>query len=162
MTPESKPQDKAPEAAPDVAPAGIADRDANAALEHTNGGTTTRDDANDVGVPMLQGSPKEPVGPEDAFGPGAKRGDYSDRVGSGPHVELERIPDDERGDAVQYVDRETGAPAKQGAEGAIASPLERPHTRVVDQSARASIVGDEPGKGGVTTEAALPREQAVR
>lgn len=42
--------------------------------------TITRD-AGDLGVPMLPGSPDEPVGPEDALGPGPKRGDYSDRIG---------------------------------------------------------------------------------
>jgi len=44
-------------------------------------GVTTRDDANDLGVPMLAGSPSEPTGPEDALGEGPKRGDYSDRIG---------------------------------------------------------------------------------
>jgi hypothetical protein len=44
-------------------------------------GVTTRDDANDLGVPMLAGSSDEPTGPEDALGEGPKRGDYSDRVG---------------------------------------------------------------------------------
>jgi len=44
-------------------------------------GVTTRDDANDLGVPMLAGSSSEPVGPEDALGSGPKRGDYSDRIG---------------------------------------------------------------------------------
>lgn len=42
-------------------------------------GVTTRDDAKDLGVPMLAGDPSEPVGPEDALGGGAKRGDYSGR-----------------------------------------------------------------------------------
>jgi hypothetical protein len=53
----------------------------NEALEHTMGGSTTRDDANDLGVPMLQGSPDEPQGPEDALGEGPTRGDYSGRIG---------------------------------------------------------------------------------
>jgi hypothetical protein len=44
-------------------------------------GVTTRDDANDLGVPMLAGSSDEPTGPEDALGEGPKRGDYSDRIG---------------------------------------------------------------------------------
>lgn len=35
----------------------------------------------DLGVPMLPGSPDEPVGPEDALGEGPKRGDYSGRLG---------------------------------------------------------------------------------
>ena len=42
-------------------------------------GVTTRDDAKDLGVPMLAGDPSEPVGPEDALGGGDKRGDYSGR-----------------------------------------------------------------------------------
>jgi len=42
--------------------------------------TIDRDPA-DLGVPMLPGSPGEPVGPEDALGEGPKRGDYSDRLG---------------------------------------------------------------------------------
>ncbi len=47
-------------------------------LEHSEGGVTTRDDALDSGVPMLQGDPSEPAGPEDALGSGLKRGDYSE------------------------------------------------------------------------------------
>lgn len=31
---------------------------------------------------MLQGDPSEPVGPEDAFGSGEKRGDYSEVIGN--------------------------------------------------------------------------------
>ena len=50
-------------------------------LEHTEGGTTTRDDALDSGAPMLPGDASEPSGPEDALGSGPKRGDYSDLVG---------------------------------------------------------------------------------
>jgi predicted RNA binding protein YcfA (HicA-like mRNA interferase family) len=46
-------------------------------FEHSQGGITTRDDANDLGVDMLPGHPDEPAGPEDALGPGPKRGDYS-------------------------------------------------------------------------------------
>jgi hypothetical protein len=47
----------------------------------TDDGRTTRDDPLDLGVPMLAGSPDEPVGPEDALGEGLKRGDYRDRLG---------------------------------------------------------------------------------
>lgn len=92
-------------------------------LEHTEGGVTTRDDALDAGVPMLPGQPDEPIGPEDAFGRGPKRGDYSDRIDSGPHLVTERIPD-----------------AKPG----------EPHTRLVNVSERAGERGDKPGKGGVS------------
>jgi len=42
-------------------------------------GVTTRDDAKDLGVPMLESSVQEPTGPEDALGSGPKRGDYSAR-----------------------------------------------------------------------------------
>ena len=40
-----------------------------------------KDDASDLGVPMLPGSSSEPVGPEDALGVGKKRGDYTGRIG---------------------------------------------------------------------------------
>lgn len=52
---------------------------------HSEGGVTTRDDALDSGVPMMQGDPSEPVGPEDALGSGKKRGDYSNVVGNKEH-----------------------------------------------------------------------------
>lgn len=66
----------------------IATPDENAALEHSRGGATTRQDGTDAGVPMLQGSPMERQGPEDALGPGPKRGDYSTRLGDqyNPHI----------------------------------------------------------------------------
>lgn len=98
----------------------------NAKLEHSEGGVTTRDDATDLGVPMLPGDPSEPVGPEDALGPGPKRGDYSDRLGGSyePH-QIVPVPD-----------------AKPG----------EPTARAVAQRPRASDQGDEKGeKGGVTT-----------
>ena len=50
-------------------------------LTHSEGGTTTRDDALDSGVPMLAGDASEPSGPEDALGSGKKRGDYSEVIG---------------------------------------------------------------------------------
>lgn len=95
-----KTSDSSPAAAP--GDPGVASEKANAKLVHTDDlrdqstvGTpaaagneveegrsvTTRDDANDLGVPMLPGSPDEPVGPEDALGTGPKRGDYSNRIG---------------------------------------------------------------------------------
>jgi len=61
------------EAAPTGAPAAAPVEDGHS--------VTTRDDKLDLGVPMLQGSPEEPVGPEDALGLGPKRGDYTDRLG---------------------------------------------------------------------------------
>jgi len=104
----------------------VATEKQNAKLEHTQGGITTRDDATDLGVPMLAGDGSEPVGPEDVLGPGPKRGDYSGRLGTAttPH-EVVRIPD-----------------AKPG----------EPVARVVDQAPRASDTGEVKGKkGGVET-----------
>ena len=99
----------------------------NDALEHTMGGATTRDTM-DAGVPMLPGDAREPVGPEDAFGPGPKRGDYSDRVDTGPHMVTEVIPDSER--------------VKDG-----------PIYRLVPADKTIGQIGDAPGKGGVSTAA---------
>lgn len=89
----------------------VASAKENAKLEHAEGGMTTRQDAADLGVPMLPGDPSEPVGPEDALGPGPKRGDYSERVGPvdyHPHqavvedgaykMEAQRPRAEERGD----------------------------------------------------------------
>lgn len=80
----------------------VASESQNKKLEHSEGGTTTRDDATDLGVPMLQGDPSEPVGPEDALGDGPKRGDYSERLGEGyqPHrgAEPQRPKVEDRGD----------------------------------------------------------------
>lgn len=88
-------------------------------------GTVVKDDLLDAGVPMLPGDPSEPVGPEDAIGVGPKRGDYTDRIDSGPHLVSERIPN-----------------AKPG----------EPHTRLVPAAERAEDIGDVKGKkGGVDT-----------
>lgn len=96
----------------------------NDKLEHTEGGITTRDDATDLGVPMLPGDGSEPVGPEDALGPGPKRGDYSQRLGDAyyrPH----QVTRNDDGEVV-----------------------------VVDQAPLASEQGEEKGlKGGVDTSA---------
>jgi hypothetical protein len=66
----------------------IATPEENASLEHSKGGATTRQDGTDAGVPMLAGNPAERQGPEDALGPGPKRGDYSTRLGNqyNPHI----------------------------------------------------------------------------
>lgn len=91
-------------------------------LKHTRGGTTTRDDETDVGVPMLAGDPAEPIGPEDAFGPGKKRGDYTQEPRS---VQIVPNPD-----------------AKPG----------EPTVKAVDQTARAAERGEVAKvKGGVGT-----------
>lgn len=111
----------------DDTPESVASYADNAALEHSEGGVTTRMDATDVGVPMLAGSADEPQGPEDALGPGPKRGDYTNRIGPSGYnpTQTERIPD-----------------AKPG----------EPHTRVVSQRPNAEDIGDESGKkGGVET-----------
>ena len=98
---------------------------ANAKLEHSQGGTTTRDDATDMGVPMLPGSPDEPQGPEDALGPGPKRGDYSKRLGDSnyqPH-EVVRDPDAEAGGptavAVPQAPRASDQGEVAGAKGGV-------------------------------------------
>lgn len=82
---------------------GIASKAQNDKLKHSEGGATTRNDALDLGVPMLQGDPSEPQGPEDALGDGPKRGDYRDRIGGAnyqPHhgAEPQRPKADDIGD----------------------------------------------------------------
>jgi hypothetical protein len=94
---------------------------------------TTRDDATDMGVPMLLGDPSEPQGPEDALGPGPKRGDYRGRVGPADYQPHQVI---------------------RNADGKI---------EVVAQRERVDDIDDAPGlKGGVDTvnprNVALPRE----
>lgn len=99
----------------------------NAKLKHSEGGETTRADALDAGVPMLPGDPSEPVGPEDALGPGPKRGDYSGRVGPADYQPHHSVPVD---------NPEPGEPT----------------ARLVAQRPLAETRGDEKGrKGGVET-----------
>lgn len=94
---------------------------------HSQGGVSTRDDATDLGVPMLPGSPDEPVGPEDALGPGPKRGDYSERIGPPGYNPHEVVPVPDAGPGT-------------------------PQARVVSQRERTAEVADERGKkGGVET-----------
>lgn len=119
-------------------PDSVASPESNRGLEHTAGGVTTRDDATDAGVPMMQGDPAEPIGPEDAMGPGPKRGNYEGRLNSGPHLVTERVPENERGNVELKDD-----------DGNVIGIEPGPHTRLVDAGARASDQGDEPGKGGV-------------
>jgi hypothetical protein len=102
-------------------------KDPSRKAEHTHGGTTTRDDATDVGVPMLPGSPNEPQGPEDALGEGPKRGDYRERIGPSDYNPTETVP---------VADAEPGEPT----------------TKLVNQRPRAEQIGDAKGKkGGVDT-----------
>lgn len=99
-------------------------------LSHSAGGITTRDDANDLGVPMLPGDPSEPTGPEDALGEGPTRGDYRRRLGyydSGvPH------------EALPVKDAKPGEPAVE----------------LVPQGPRADEIGEVPGKKGGVDSAA--------
>lgn len=113
----------------DLQAAGVATPRENENLKHSRGGVTTRDDALDLGVPMLQGDPNEPIGPEDALG-GMTRGDYTQRVGPETYQPFttELVPDDER--------KENG-----------------PTVRLVPQRPMASKQGDTRGKkGGVDRE----------
>lgn len=137
---------------PDTAPA---DAGSGAELEHTAGGATTRDPM-DAGVPMVQGQPDEPVGPEDAFGPGPKRGDYSDRIHRGPSMRTEVIPDRERMAEAQRI-----ADASDGTLSAGQALAEVPATRLVPVDERVAEVGDAPGKGGVSTDAANAERAAL-
>lgn len=114
----------------DASPDNVASPQENAALTHSDEteGTTTRSDATDAGVPMLPGSPDEPVGPEDALGDGLKRGNYTGRIGPSGYepMQTQRIPD-----------------AKDG----------EPHTRLVAQRPKAEDIGDVKGrKGGVDSD----------
>lgn len=70
----------------------VASRKQNENLEHSVEGSTTRDNALDLGVPMLPGDPSEPVGPEDALGEGPKRGDYSKVQDTSEHYETVANP----------------------------------------------------------------------
>ena len=122
--------DKATDAANEAAleDAGVAADSDNRKLKHSQGGVTTRDDATDLGVPMLPGDPSEPQGPEDALGIGPKRGDYTGRIG----------PSDYQPTQVRAV-----ANAKPG----------EPTARVEAQRPRAEQIGDKKGlKGGVDTD----------
>ncbi len=103
----------------------VADEAQNRKLEHTAGGVTTRDDALDMGVPMLPGKADESVGPEDALGVGPTRGDYRGRLGPESYHPHEVVP---------VRDAEPGEPV----------------VRVEQQRPRADEIGDGKGKGGVT------------
>ncbi len=114
---------------PEQEKAGVATDAQNAKLKHSEGGVTTRADALDAGAPMLAGDPAEPVGPEDAFGAGPKRGDYRERLanvgGALPHTAV-RVENPKPGE---------------------------PHTILVPQVPRAEDIGDAKGlKGGVDTD----------
>ena len=124
----------------------------NDALEHTRGGATTRDGM-DAGVPMTPGQANEPVGPEDALGPGPKRGDYRDRLVTGPPMVTRVIPEDER-------QRRAEALATDGLTAADAL-AEVPMSELVRADEEVGDVGDAPGKGGVSTAEALEENAAL-
>jgi hypothetical protein len=159
-TPEPTRPPEPAEVAEAKAEEGVATQAENDRLEHTRGGTTTRDDALDAGVPMEAGAAHEPVGPEDALGRGPKRGDYSERVVGSPH---ESRPIDGGGAQVtQWVDRETGAAAEAGAKGAIEVPADNtPRAELEPQAPRASDVGEVEGRKGGVDSLEAPREAAA-
>jgi hypothetical protein len=73
----------------EIVPAGVDLSESASDLTHTFGGTHSRHDSHDSGAAMVQGDPSEPQGPEDAFGPGQKRGDYRELVDQRvPHYEV--------------------------------------------------------------------------
>ena len=85
-------------------------------------GDTVTKNVYDDGVPMIEGSPDEPVGPEDAAGHGVKRGDYSDRGDGSQHYQIERDAD---GDLVkvnqnELMDNEPAVPP-EGTKGGVNS-----------------------------------------
>lgn len=98
----------------------------NAKLEHTDGGVTTRDDLHDAGVPMAPADEpeKERVGPEDALGAEPTRGDYSDRIDSGPHMRAVPLSADER----KAADERTKEQKDAGV------PAEVPRSKLVEQT----------------------------
>lgn len=112
------------------------------ATDADQGGATTKDDTLDAGVPMEEGSPGERQGPEDAFGEGLKRGDYSDRVGKN---HAESVPLEGGGEPV-FAEDEDGEQVQVD---------NAPRSELRDQVARTEEVGDDSGlKGGVETTAA--------
>lgn len=141
---------------------GVASVEANAGLEHSQGGVTTRDDRHDVGVPMLQGDPKEPTGPEDALGRGEKRGDYRERVPGEPHT---AVPLEDGGQPIyKYVHRETGAEVDEGDKNAVRVQVDvAPRSEIVRQKPRTEDIGnsDPELKGGVTTDPDVPAATAA-
>lgn len=136
---------------------GVATPDENAALEGSvdDAPETTRDDLHDLGVPMLQGDPREPVGPEDALGVGEKRGDYRDRIVGQPHTAVAL----EGGGEPVYRNAKTGDPAEAGDDDAVIVDY-KPTSTVVPQRPRADEIGNSDPllKGGVTTD---PTAQAA-
>ena len=119
----------------------------NAELEHSRGGATTRDGM-DAGVPMTPGQANEPVGPEDALGAGAKRGDYRDRIHGGPSMVTRVIPEEER---VKKAEAMVKAAGKDSGLTVAIALGDVPRTELVPAVSEVANIGDAPGKGGVTT-----------
>lgn len=116
-----------------------ASQEANEKLEHSVEGSTTRDDNLDVGVPMLQGDPSEPPGPEDALGAGPKRGDYASRQDGSDHYET--VPNPKAGEPIY---------AGKGDDRTVVNY--EPAFTLVYQNPRVEDVGEVEGKkGGVET-----------
>lgn len=112
---------------PDERPAdSVASPAENARLEHSEGGSTTRDDNLDAGVPMTQGEKgtTHPAGPEDALGPEETRGDYSGRIDSGPHLQSVPTSAEER----------KGTPLKDD-DGNVVGYEPGPTSKLVEQTA---------------------------
>lgn len=140
--------------APDQAADAVATDKQNAKLEHSKGGVTTRDDQHDAGVPMLPGKPEERTGPEDALGRGEKRGDYRNRM-QGSELAHETVPAKDGGEQVtKWVNRETGAAAKEGDKDAVEVVVDlKPTSTLEHQPPRTEDIGDAAGKkGGVDTD----------
>lgn len=96
---------------------------------HSRGGVSTRDDALDSGAPMLAGDPSERSGPEDALGPGPKRGDYRETVGARRYTHSVPNPDYDPADPTS------------------------PAYVIEDQTPNVENIGEAKGlKGGVETE----------
>lgn len=99
--------------------------------------TETRDAPRpETGIAVVPTTGAEPQGPEDALGPGPKRGDYRGRQPEGSlHMTSERIPEDE---------------LERDEDGRIIPG--QPVTRMRTQNHEPHNIGDVPGKkGGVTT-----------
>lgn len=116
----------------------IATPEENAALEHSKGGATTRQDGTDAGVPMLPGDPGERQGPEDALGPGPKRGDYSTRMGDqyNPHIAVKGADGLTR--LVPQLEQAGKQGDTRGIKGGADLPVGNPVERAMAASARSA------------------------
>ena len=85
-------------------------------------GVTTRDDKNDLGVPMLPGDGSEPTGPEDALGVGPKRGDYSNRIGPANYQPHEAVVVDGELSLQQQLPRVDEVGDEKGVKGGTQLP----------------------------------------